>query len=726
MANFDYQGAISEGYTDEEISNVLQQKYPKFKYKEAVESGYSPSEVNEFLSSYKEPKTLLQQVGRTAGQFALGTAEAAAIPYELAAAPLASKEAQQVEFRANLGSDLERLLEQKQTGVFDEADEALLNSIIEQIKDPRKSEEFIQTADLSLQGLTEKATGVDLTPEGALEKGSRWIGWIKDPKNLTTLAKDGISPKEIAKAVMPSKTEAFKGLAAGTALEIAEDGGVGPIGQIAAGIVADAIAGKGADLLKKGTKLLTTQPKKLAAEVAASFTKNDKKQLQQSIINDFRQSGIQADLGTITDNNIIKWTQARLSQSGLTGEALDNMKTNLTNQIKSEYKSIAKELGDYKFTNTFEAGEAAKDMISRVRERDLNEVRGIYSAADNALTKDSKVFTDKLSKSVNSLEKKLKPGAIKSAEQKAVLDSVKKLKSDLLKTHPKGKTALVKDLINNKVALNDIINYEVQGGAKQLLKGLVADLDRAIISHGVENSKFARKYVDANKRFSQHAKTFRNKNISQILRLQDPAQAMSKMNNVQGIRDVKKALSGTSEGRKLFEDLKRFKLEQVIGDNMIDGVTKQVKLGTFANLLDKGKNREIIKEILSGKDFRKLERLQNNSGVLAESAQKFFNASKSGVVAADAAVLVQVIRGLGSLLHGNPWPLINVLGTVEGGRKLAGLISDPEFLRLTEEAIINSKKTKDPAAIKKSFDALEEMIPYALAIMQEIKESNIY
>ena len=744
-----YKQSIEAGYSDDEIIGFLSEQ-PEYseKFKESRAAGYSDQDIMSFIARSPPPPAgaqvsqqrddrgsgfnqeqekslaekgsdLLKTGLRTVGQYALGAAETALLPYEVGVASLASKDAQNVAYRQVLGEDLERLLEQKATGVWDDQDESLLQSTIEQIKNPSKSAEFVQTADLSIQGLTEKATGLDLKPKGILEKAGRWVGWIKNPKNLAELSKSGISVKSLANAVMPSKTEAFRGVSAASALQAAEEGELGPIGTIAASIAADVAAGGAVGLGKSGLSALKS-PKKAAAKAAASFTKTEQRNLQNSIIQDFKDSGIQADLGTITDSNLIRWVQSRLAQSGLTGSALDDMRNEITTQIKREYKSLADGIGRERFANTFEAGQAAKDMISRTRTRDLDEVRNIYKESSAELKEGAKVFTDGVISKVEELEKSLSPGAIKSAEQKAVLKAIGELKGDLMKTHPQGKAGLVKDLINNKRGIQDIINYEVQGGAKQLLKGVNAEIDRAIISHGVDNAKFANKYVDAQKRFATHAKTFRNKNIDQILRSEDPARVLGKMNSVQGIRDIKQALGRYQDGQSLFRDLKRFKLDEVIGNNMVDSTTKQVKLGTFSKLLEKGKNKDLIKEILGKSDFKRLEKLQTNAGRLANSANKFFNSSQSATAAADAVAVMALLKQTGFLLSGNPWPLAKGAAGAVGARRLSSLISDPEFLKLTEEAMraFNSKNTK---SIQKSMDRL---VPYALEAVSQSKSDG--
>jgi hypothetical protein len=709
---FDYEGAKNAGYSDDEILQHLSSLNTNYDTQSALKSGYTPEEVNQHLLSFKEEekpeRSLLEQGGRLAGQFALGAAENALLPYEISVAPLASQSAQNIAYRQNIGEDIERLMEQKVTGIWDERDEEMLNDLIRQIQDPRESEKFVQTTDLGIRSLAEKATGLNLKPEGILEHAANWMGFIKNPKNVKKVIETGLKPGELIKSVLPTGTELLRGLGAGTALQMAEEGEFGPIGTMAA-VVAGDIAGAGTAGIIKGGKQLITQPKQTLAKIAASFTPSAKKELQKEIIEDFRKSGIQADLGTITDSNLIKMTQSRLAQSGLTGKALEDFKETLTTQIKDEYKSLADSLGEAKFATQHEAGEATKQALKDIRDADLAETRQLYKNANNALKEGAAVDSRKLADSISKIEKDLTPGRIKSPEQNKVLDALQRLKQDIYDSEGNLLYANVKDLMNNKIALNDIINYEVQGGSKQLLKGVVSELDRAIISHGKENASFAKNYIQANKRFSEHAKTFRNKSVNQLLTSMDPAQILNKMNTVQGIRSLNEVFKKSSEGRKIFDNLKRLKLDKIVGDNLIDSTSQQAKLGTFSKLLEKGKNKEIIQEILGPNSFKRLQRLQKNAGALADTFNKFLNASKSGTSVVDVAIIGKILNDLTNIFYGNPWPIMKTAGGFLAIKKLTKLLADPEFLKIVEDIILASKKRSDTDLLL----SISKLRPYA-------------
>lgn len=684
--------AMPEITQEERINEKLIKQNPNFDIQGAMNAGYSPEEINEYLKQNIPEKSLSEKGGRLGAQYLLGVSENALMPYELGVAPLSSKEAQLVPYREEIMNDIEQLELQKQMGQISEDEEKLLENLKEQIGNAEKSMQFIHESDLGIRSIAEKATGLDLQPEGFAEKAVNWIGFIKNPKNILNLRKQGITPKNLIKAISPSGTEALRGLGAGTALEIAEQGNFGPIGTMAA-VVAGDLLGAGTAGVGKGIKNLITKPKETIAKGIAKLTGKDKIELQKKLINDFREAGLTVDAGTMTDSNLIKWMQTRIAQSGLTGKAAEEFKHKLTNQIIDEYKQIANGLGEMTYATTHEAGEALKKTLTNIRDLHLEETRNLYKSANKFLNEKSVVETTRLNDTVDKIIKDLTPGKVKSSGQSSVLNILETLKSDISDSVGNPNFANVKSLINNKIALNDIINYEVQGGTKQLLKGVVKDLDRTIISYGKQNPQFAKNYINANRSFSNHSKTFRNKDIAAILKSENPSLMLNKMNTVSGMRKIEEALSKSKEGREVFKNLQRTKFEDVIGKNLVNSTTGQAKFGTFSKLLEKGKNREIIKEILGKDGYKRFQRLQKNAGKIADTADKFYNASKTAAVSADAAILAKCLNDIAHIFYGNPWPLMKTVGTVAATRKLSNLLADPEFLKILEDVILNTEKT---------------------------------
>lgn len=665
----------------------------------------------------------LNKAGRLITQGAIGGIQRAAAPFDIpviAAQTLARNPLiDAVRGQEEANPELAQKIQEKQSNVGRGLEQAFRKNLEEQdvIRKESKVNKFVQEQGLDVGSLIElgaKKLGVDLEPKGVDEMALRWIGFIKDPSKSLSLIKNGANPakaKDFLKAILPTAKEAGRGIGAATALNYAAENELGPIGSMLAAVIGDMApslllkGGKGALTFAKNPKEAI---KKGAAKTVAAFTPRDKSALQEAIIKDFKDAGLQADLGTISGSNIIKWVQSTLNQSGLTGAPLEAFKESLSKNIVSQYKKVTSQLGESIFQSHYDAGKAAKEGIEKARDSDLGKARELYRSAKER-GKALQVFPGEVSGLIKELEAELEPGSFKSTEQKAVLDILNQVKKDVMTPAGDIKAASIPDLINNKIALNDTIDYEIQGGTKKLLRRLVKEIDDSITSAGKDDPIFAKQWKQANKRFSEHAKVFRGKTVNEMLKLQNPAQVFAKMNTPHGIEETKKALSKSPEGIELFKQLSAYKMEELIGKNMVDGLNNQVKFGTFSKLLEKGENRRIVKSLLGENGLKDLENLQRASGRLAETAQKFLNTSRSGVHGADIAYAAKILIDLSSVLSGNVWPLAKSLGGLLVTKQVAKLISDPEFIKIVEELITTSRK---PNA---------DLIPLGLRIAEKAK-----
>lgn len=682
----------------------------------------------------------INKLARLGSQGMIGTIQQLALPYDIAvtASKYLAEKATPTLLRENIFGEIEDLAMKKQKGEWSEDDKKQMDFYTDLIKDPDKMQQFIpkEVPSFDTASLIEKGAeklGVDLRPQGLEEMALRWIGFIKDPTKSQELMKNGMNPenaKNILKELVPKPMEAIRGISAASALQYAAEAELGPIGTMAMLVLGD-ITPQAIGAIGKGLTAFAIEPKQMTkraiAKTAASLTPKDKIGMQQAIINDFQDAGLHADLGTITGSNLIKWLQTTLSHSSLTGSALEEFKNQLTNNILKEYKKITSKLGDSTFESKFEAGSALKEAVKTARDADLEISRGLYKEVRNDFG-ETEIPTISLVSKVNELEEALTPGSLKSSEQKSVLNVIQDIKNDIVTPEGTPRSATLDALINDKIALNDIIDYEVQGGTKQHLKGLAKEIDNVIESISKENSELASKWKQANQKFSEHAKTFRGKTINDILKGQDVGQLLNKMNTEHGINEIRKALSKSPEGKELFNKLSLFKLEEIIGKNMVDGLTNQIKFGTFANLLSKGQNRAIIKNLLGEESFKSLENLQKASGRIAEANQKFMNTSKTAYQLADVAVTAKFLKDFGAMFRGDPWPIVKDIGEVLGFRQLAKFITDPEVLSMVEDMIIESESGNTKSLVKiglKLNEKLKSLEPsFASAIVKSGREEN--
>jgi len=888
-----------------QVDHNLLKNMPDFDAEGAAKAGYSTGDINEYLKENQPKKSLAAKGGRIVGQYALGRAQgtASGIVYDLAVAPLASKEAQNVPYREGMQDDIDNLELQKSWGDWSNKDQELLDHLKGQMADPQKSMENVQTADLSIRGLAEKLTGVDLTPEGILEKAANWAGMMKqNPERLTEI---GLNPKALFKAFSPSGTDISRGLAAGTALQMAEQNKFGPIGTLAVAIAGDIVGHA-----PKGALAIAKNPKKFLANVTNTLTMNNtKRAIAKEFIEDARKSGLQLDVGTLTQSPLVQFIQARGAQSGLTGSKLSDFRKQLSGQIIKEYEGILDNVGNLRFENSHQAAEALKDalkteevslgilgreqptgrplqgrisiepppqheqaLLNRIAPQEFQNTyqagETLRTAAEDIKTPLTQEFNQRWQQLNEQID--LVPGGPQGQLAREMTEFVNENSGSLLLGESAAEHRVVRaaqnlanrlaveggemgislrELIQTKRTLADIANWEFGGSNfKSAYKKLVGDVDRAItrtLEHA--SPELAEQYRHLNAEYSNFKDVFENKNVLQLFEpknnnynaiydsysknpdklrsLEDifhttqrgeqvlnqvkrdhaqriisnpnvterelrnlayelgpdyyndvaefirarqgalerpgpraaqqrrlglnievgapqapglagrkikesehaikkklyetlsnktPEQMLKMMDSVDGIRKLKRSLNLTAEGKQVFNDLCRYKLDDMITKNMTNNVTENVKLGTFSNLLKSADSKALAKEILGKEAYDRLRLLQKNSGRLAESAEKFFNASKSGTTASDVAFISGAVVGV---LTGNPFIAIPAIAKIGGMRFISNLIADPEYLRYLEEAILTNNKIK--------FNGLlEKMRPAIIKATQDAKRSQ--
>lgn len=892
-------------------------KNVQFDVEAAKESKYTNDEINDYLQQIQPKKSFLEKTGRAALQLGTSALESKFLPYEFAVAPLASKEAQLVPYRESLGEDLDHLTNKKASGNWNEEDQQEYDRIVAELEDPSESMKNIQTANLSLRSGVEKLTGVDMTPEGTLEKAASWLGYLKDPKKgleiTKNLYKNGIQPQQLMKAILPG-TKTLNSLGAGYALEMAEEGEFGPLGTMGVAMI-----GHAAGHIPEGFLKLATNPKATTAKIINALTMNNTKRATAIALSDgFKESGLDIDLGTLTDSEMVKFVQARVSQSGLTGKAADNFRKDLSGQIIREYENLANQVGELTFENNYQASEAIKKTL-KVQEEALapfEEYNTLSRRKENAKSLKGRVNTDpvkqyeneflntisevetptnyqggetlkieaqnikqpikealgkrwsKFDERIKSINAGQQPqlanelntfinenkGSLLLGESTAeyqVIQAAEKLRNQLM---PNGKlkgNITLSDIIKTKRTLADVANFEFGGSnfesaykhlvsivdsaaersmtrvpsnliesyrnlssdysqfkntfenpklkhlfepknhnynsiynefvkdpdsllalqeamevtesGKNLVKRVKRDFAKEQLSknnlterdfrnlgntlgaeyeeplnnfirdrnYAIENPlpkaasgkpdinvrssgpKPQSKPIDAG-RVKESANSIRSKQYN-LLKDKTSDQVLSQMNTLEGIKKMKHSLIQTTEGRKLFEQLSRYKLDEMIAKKMTSSMTEQVKLGTFSGLLKESKNQAIVKELIGGDNFKKLYNLQKNASIINQGAEKFFNASKTGSSLSDMAFIGAAVTGV---MTGNPWMASGAIAKIGGYRIMSNLLFDKNFIEAFDKAIRAPNQKVFQSALK-SFE-----VPFKKSFRDMIRQEE--
>lgn len=196
-----------------------------FEQRAKLRSSGNPSpkgkDIFEQRASLRKPeKSPIEKDIRVGAQYGLGAVDKILLPLTLQAELLNNEDVQKAELRKNTFEDLERLAEQKSTGVWDEKDEKLFQLLQEQIKNPELMNEFGKKTDVRPSGLIKKGikqiTGYDLEPEGGLEEFANFMGSFS-PKDIKTAITKG--PEFIKGVLKKTKDKFSSGLTKPRAVE---------------------------------------------------------------------------------------------------------------------------------------------------------------------------------------------------------------------------------------------------------------------------------------------------------------------------------------------------------------------------------------------------------------------------------------------------------------------------------------------------------------------------
>ena len=202
-----------------------------------------------------------------------------------------------------------------------------------------------------------------------------------------------------------------------------------------------------------------------------------------------------------------------------------------------------------------------------------------------------------------------------------------------------------------------------------------------------------------------------------------PEQIFNMMDSVSGIKELKALTDGIEGGKELMNNFKRLKLDKMIGENMIDSVTQELKLGTFSKILEKGNNREIVKELLGKKAYKDLVYIQKHSASLAKSGQKFYNTSRTATTERDfKALLGLVVSTVTAVTTGNPWLPLEAGSLLYTGSKVSKLIADEEFLSMVRDAIIAEQKN-NKGLLKRSWTGLLKKAKESMGEVEKASKS---
>lgn len=576
-------------------------------------------------------------------------------------------------------------------------------------------------------------TGGLFEPKTAIERGARTTGEFVGGSLLPTGAA-GEGASVLSRLLKVPRAKELTGtIGAGVGTSLAEEGDLGLLGTLVAG-GAGLAAGRGlANAGSVGKTAVTRGTQGVAARALGGT-------IDGEVLKSARELGIKLTPGALLDSRAAGFIEAKLAQSGLTGEKLNIRRKEVADSLAKAFKRDAEELSSKTFQNTNEALNEVQQGLKSSREFELKPIRQLYQTSKNAVPQGEKIFVPGLAEEVVKLRKELgntllKDQATDASKTRNVLEKLEKQLFETQKpsivldakgnpVNPGGKKVQkaisVDDLVGTNVDLNDLINFEVQGGTQQLLKRIKGLVSEELSNYGKVNRKFGKSYSRANKEFADFAKTFRkNKDINRLILAENPGQIAGIGNNISSIQQLERALvnlpssKGVPSGKDLFDKFKRFKLEEVLVNKVIDPITGNVSLKKQSTILNNPNSKALIKEIVGKENFERMQKLSKLSSKLDSKLTKFINGSNSATSIFDAGLSFSigkdVMMGVATL---NPVLAMKGVGKFIAPRLLGNLWADPAFI---DEIIFMANQPVD-----KSF--ARSFAKASTRIAEEVKE----
>lgn len=400
-------------------------------------------------------------------------------------------------------------------------------------------------------------------------------------------------------------------------------------------IASEFAAGGGAELpfmAARGAKALVKATPVLLGKMGRKTLKND-------VLQAAAEEGITLNPSAITNNRTLQFIESRVAQSGLSGKSYDDLVKHVDDSYVDAYTRNLDEISKQKYLNPTEAGTSVQTALDKQRSLAQAGVREKY---DNVIAQygSNPVSPEKTVAFIDKSLEKLSKSASHSDSKKVVINKLNETKASLLAKQPDIET-----LINTKTDLNDIINYETQGGVKQYLKGVIGSISDDLKGYGIKDLGFQKSFGDAENAAKVNAKTFRNKLVDSMMKNQRPEDVLGMINRPSDVAKVDLALGNSIKMQKVSQAVKRMKLEQILGDSL-----GEAQYGKAVSKLSANNKYNSLIKALAGDRYANLENLRTVASGISDG-KKFFNFSKSGNVAQDVSLIMSSVVGT---FTGNP------------------------------------------------------------------------
>ena len=198
-------------------------------------------------------------------------------------------------------------------------------------------------------------------------------------------------------------------------------------------------------------------------------------------------------------------------------------------------------------------------------------------------------------------------------------------------------------------------------GLKNLYNGLVSSMNNDI--RRSTNKEFISKWENANQYFKQNqVDRMRSSLAKSIMDGEIPKEAFDYMGGVPEIKKLQKIIGDSPNGKVIFNELKRSKLDQIVSDKIIDA-SGSILYGQLSNMFLRNPEKQALLKELLGESYDGMKELAKISREFVKSGKDFGNPSKTTLSSRDVEGFKDILK-IG----------LNAVGAVGAGMASGGLI----------------------------------------------------
>jgi len=403
-------------------------------------------------------------------------------------------------------------------------------------------------------------------------------------------------------------------------------------------------------------------------------------------------------------------------------EILENAYKSRSAQVAKQFEKAMEETGSDLFNSTYEAGEGLKESVrNATKQVEMNKSQ-LYRAVDKTLPKSAVVIVKdpvKMEQSLTKAIESINDTMLITPAQSPAYSKLTDLRNILENYTKHDQTVIpVKRLEGTKRALNEVIKYDRPGGYDKMLIPFSKEIESELSTYAKINPKYRAARKAANEYFANDVVHIRQNLLQSIARAERPESTLAIMNTVSGVKNVERALNALPNGKTLTDSLKRYKLNSIIRDKILDPSTGLMKVGGLKDFLTrKSKDFALIKELAGPKSLGTLKTLETTGKGLERGFNTLVNPSKTAdtLIALNSVLSPgkKIASGVKKLLSLNlgegSFEVVSGLANIIAPKAMAKMILDPKFAEKVFK-LSQASKVGNWKAFNKILDSIDNDI----------------